>query len=99
MMVPDAVKLAISDVVRDRLSDSEITSINIESGEDSDGEPVLKITIVFESGPGQETPDGHKMVGLARHIRGRLAEINVGEFPLLSFVSVKDAAKMNLEAA
>lgn len=99
MMVSDAIKDAIAEVVRNRFGGAKITSINVTGAEDSDGDPIFKILIVFETAPGKETLDGQEMSGLVRHLMGRFAEMDVGEFPLVSFVSKNDAAKLNLEAA
>jgi hypothetical protein len=100
MVVDNTVRDAITEVVRARFVDANITSVKIEPAEDSDGDPVLEILVVFESKSDKDTLDGQKMSGLTRHIMERLAEIKAtGAFPLVSFMSTKDAKKLNLAAA
>lgn len=100
MVVSESVKRAITDVVMMRFDDAKITSVKIDPAEDSDGDPVLEILVVFESNSAKETLEARKMSGLTRHILQKLAEIGAtGAFPLVSFMSTKDAKKLNLEAA
>ena len=89
-----AITEIVSDTVREQISESVVDSVFVESGRDSDGEPVLAVTIVLKKGA---SPDKRKMVGLVRHIRSRL----IGEeaFPIVSFVSKQEAKKLRREAA
>jgi hypothetical protein len=99
MSVSDEIKEAISEVVRERFVGDLITSVNVSAAEGSDGDPIFKVFVVFESASGKDTLDEDKMLGLVRHIMQRLESMNVDEFPLVSFVSKKDAAKLNFATA
>ncbi len=99
MVVSKEVKDAITRIVKERFSDTKITFVKIDAGEDSDGDPILNIFVVFEAQPGKETLDGEKMFGLPQRLIGKLSELNLDAFPLVSFVSTKDAKKLNLETA
>ena len=89
----------INEVVKSRLDDAEIASIKIDLGEDSDGDPVINIFVVVETGKKKEVLDGKKMSGVARLLMEKLFEMEVDAFPMLNFISKKDAASLNLEAA
>jgi len=99
MVVSDEVKSAITTIVKERFSDAKITSVTVAAGEASDGDPILNVYVVFEPEKGKETLDGAKMSGLPRRIMGKLSELDMDVFPLVSFVSSKDAKKLKLEAA
>jgi len=99
MTVSEEIKNAVADLVVSRFSDDKIASVSVQPGEDSDGDPVLNILVVFEAEAGRDTLDGKKMSGLARRLIAKLSEMNFDAFPLVSFVSTKDAKKLNLEAA
>jgi len=99
MMVSDEIQEAIKDTAHDRFSGAQIVSVNVTSAEDSEGDPILKIYVVYDTSDGESTLDGNKMAGLARHVMGRLSKMDFAGFPLISFISRKDAAKFNLEAA
>ncbi|MDE8344773.1 MAG: hypothetical protein POH28_01165 [Acidocella sp.] len=99
MAVSEIVKEAISEVVRERFAGAQITSVNVTAGEDSDGDPVLRIFVIFEAERGKETLDAKKMSGLPRRLIEKLSEMDFDAFPMVSFVSAKDAKKLNFAAA
>lgn len=90
---------AVRDVVIERFSDAKSLSVRVERTEDFDGDDVLKIYIIFEPTGGNDTLDPAKMSGLPRHIISRLQDLDFSMFPLVSYVSKKEAAKLNLAAA
>ncbi len=104
MAVSSQIERAIREVVNARFANAQISDVKIQSGEDSDGDPVLKIFVVFEPTGKSLTLDPQEMASLARHIMTRLATMQTQTteadmFPMVSFVSQKDAAKLNLAAA
>ncbi len=102
MAVFDDVEEAITGVVRAQFSDDQIKTVKIQAGKDSDGDPVLRIFVVFETKNEASIPDGAKMATLARHIMDHFSgngSVTLEAFPMVSFISSKDWAKLNLEAA
>ena len=91
------VRQTINDIVRRRLTSARIVNVDVRSGFDSDGDPVLRVTVVFASEPTAQ--DTKKMVGLVRHIRTGLNRSGADSFPLLSYVSRREASKLELAAA
>lgn len=83
--------------IRDRFSDVTIESVRIVEDVDSDGDPILVITVVYEAKGGKLDP--HKTAGLVRHLRPQLIESNQRSFPILRFMSRADAARLKSAAA
>ncbi len=92
MLTQDEILRIVSDTVREQLAPCSV-DVRMRKGTDEDGDAVLNITVIIET---EDFPDRRKMLGLARHIRSNLAG---ADFPLLSFVSKRDAAKMDVEIA
>jgi hypothetical protein len=86
---------AIVDTIRKRLPADVVDSIDIEDGSDSDGEPILKITVVLKKGA--RLRDRKAMISLARYIRAILPDDP--RFPLIDFISAGDAARRKRAAA
>lgn len=84
-------------VVKERFSDAVINSVEIKMDVDSDGDPVLLVTVVFDAN--NELLNKNRMVGLVRHLRSELGNVNFDGFPLVSFISRKEAEKLRLETA
>lgn len=100
MAVSEEIRGAITEVVKTSFSDAKISSVRISAGTDSDDDPVLWVYVVFDSKDAKETLDARRMSGLTRHIIKKLVEIESSDaFPLVSFISTKDAKKINFEAA
>ncbi len=93
MPAEDRIMRIVSDTVRDQLAPYPV-DVRMSRGTDEDGDAVLNITVIMEN---EAAPDIGKMLGLAGHIRSHLDEAE--GFPMLSFVSKRDAAKMGFEAA
>lgn len=88
---------AIAEVVKARLDASVIDHIEVEADDDSDGEPILRITVVFSKGI--ESLDSHRLAGLARYVRPELAEQGNTRFPIFRFISKRDFERQNRAAA
>jgi len=91
-----AVHDLIESVVRRRFADASIEAVNITEDTDFDGDAVFRVTVVFNSkGP----LDSHKTTGIVRHLRHQLLERDESRFPVLTFLSKADAARLSPEAA
>jgi len=87
----------IAPIVRARFADAEIESIEIVPDEDSDGDRILRITVVFRSDMTRLEPS--KLAGLTRHVRPKLMEQRETGFPIFRFVSKRDNDRLRHEAA
>jgi len=92
-----ALEDIISGIVRARFADAEIESIGIEPDKDSDGDPILRVTVVFSSDMAELEPS--KLAGLVRHVRPKLIEQHEPGFPIFRFVSKRDNDRIRHEAA
>ncbi len=91
-------KEIIEQVVRSRFSDGSINSIYVSDETDYDGDKVLKITIVFSKAFNSD--DREKMLGLVRHIRSELVNVEDNTvFPMVNFISYAEASKIKREFA
>jgi hypothetical protein len=97
MLNESVAKQTIEQTVRRRLAGARIAHVAVRSDFDNDGDPVFRVTVVFDGEPTAQ--DAKKMVGLVRHIRGALRGANAESFPLLSFMSKREASKLKLAAA
>ncbi len=87
MMDDELEKVAetIRSVVEKQLAPAEVTEIVLEGDLDHDGDPILRVQIVFEAE--DDRLDPAKVKGLTRHLREPLDNFaNVG-FPVLNFTS------------
>jgi hypothetical protein len=87
----------VSQTVRERFPDAKIDSIKVDADKDSDGDPILRITVVFDS----EIADvqSRKLAGLARHMRPRLEERKEAGFPIFRFMTKRDSERLRHAAA
>ena len=95
MLDSKALSALVGNIVKRQFSEAVINNVDVKPDVDSDGDAVLRVTIVFETN--DKTLDRNKMVGLVRHIRSELAEIELESFPLVSFVAKAEAAKLKFE--
>lgn len=82
------VEKAIEEIVRDRFSNIKIISVDVEEGEDHDGDPVLLVRVVFDAEI--DDFDASRLSGITRHLRTKLFDMDESRFPLTRFVSRKD---------
>ncbi len=90
-----ALNSAIEKVVRTQFADAAISAVHITEDSDSDGDPILRVVVVFET---SVRPDLVKARGLARHIWPALEDNHSNAFPVISFRSKADQARLR-EAA
>ena len=80
---------AIESIVKSDFPSANIISVSATEDEDSEGDRVLKITVVFESETGLLDPKS--AAGIVRRVRPKLRERNVEAFPIFSFMTKADA--------
>lgn len=93
----DAIKVTrgtIERIVEERFG-GQVEFVSVIPAQDSDGDPIIKITVVLRDGVTKL--DRRKMVGLARHLRSGINDVDA--FPLINFVSKQDAKKLHVAAA
>jgi hypothetical protein len=93
----DKIEALIDRVVRGRFSDVVIQSVTASKDTDYEDEVVIRVTVVFDhKGP----LDAQKSAGLVRHLRHALiGELEESTFPIVTFVSKSEAARMGTAAA
>jgi hypothetical protein len=91
-----ALEKVVRDLLVERFGDAVIGRVSVKPDIDSDGDRVLRVMVVIDSGGAL---DRKKLVGLVRHLRSRLTEENAYEFPLVSFVSKAEASKLKFATA
>jgi hypothetical protein len=94
MMLSEVRKRAVRDTVR-KLFPGEVESVRLTDELDGDGDRILKVTIVLKKNT--QLRDRRKMIGLARNLRKKIKDDSV--FPLIDFISARDAAKQKRAAA
>jgi hypothetical protein len=95
-MVDDNIVELIERVVREKFSDEAIDTVRVVTGRDYDGDEVFNVTVVYsKNGP----LDSHKTSKIVRHVRHKLLEKQQTAFPIFTFRSKSDAARLKPEAA
>lgn len=83
MKLTDKSIRVIRDVVEHQLAPARIVSVSVSEDDDFDGDPILRIDVVFEIEGDQLDPQ--KVMGLARHLREPLERLEEDRFPVFSF--------------
>lgn len=82
----------LSDVIREvvaaQLNPARVERIDVEHDVDHDGDPILRIKIVFEVEGDRLQPKAVR--GLARHLREPLERLAIESFPTFSFATVDE---------
>jgi hypothetical protein len=86
----------IESIIRERFSEAAIDHVEIAEEKDFDGDPILRVVVVYD---GKHILDAKKTSGLVRHIRHKLVASRESVFPILSFMSKSEAAEMKAAAA
>ena len=87
----------ISGIIRERFTDAIIDSVKVRADVDSDGDRILRVTVVFESELAKLDPS--RLAGLTRHVRPRIAKRQDAGFPIFRFMSKRDSDRLSHEAA
>jgi hypothetical protein len=96
-MLTDAVHEAVEEVVRRSLSSDRISGVDVQDDWDQDGEPLLRITVVFKSSP--SPTDAQRMIRLIGALRSELRRLQTDSFPLVNFISKNEVAKLQRATA
>ena len=75
--------------VQKELAPAEIVDLRTEETEDADGEPLLRIWVVYKAKNNLLDPE--KTVRLSRSLRQSFAELCASRFPLFSFIIPEEA--------
>lgn len=94
-MTPKIEKI-IQDMVRREFPDAQVQEVNIEDATDADGDPILKVTIVFKT---SKDIDTRKTSGLVRHLWPQLRAAEESRFPLFRLMTSADAKRLGTAAA
>jgi hypothetical protein len=81
---------AIHDVIVRELRPARIVRVDVARDLDHDGDPILRIKIVFEAENDRLNPTAVR--GLIRNLREALIPLDVNEFPMFNFATVKEDA-------
>ncbi|HEY6430806.1 MAG TPA: hypothetical protein VIZ17_02395 [Acetobacteraceae bacterium] len=84
----------VEQLLKERFPGAEVDRVAVDPDTDADGDPVLRITVVLSTAPAILQKE--RLVSFTRHLKSRLHEVEVGEFPILSFVSRTEANKLKL---
>lgn len=87
----------ISGIIKERFSDAVIDSIKVKPDFDSDGDRILRVTIVFDSEIAKLDPS--RLAGLTRHVRPKIENRKDAGFPIFRFMSKRDSDRLSHEAA
>lgn len=88
MALRPEVREAIEGVLRERFDMVPITAVEVEEDEDHDGDPILRIRMVYDAEV--EDLDLDRLVSITRHLRNRLWELGEERFPHTTFVTRAD---------
>ncbi len=81
---------AVSDVISQQLAPARVERVSVENDEDHDGDPILRITVVFSVEGGRL--DSKKVLGLARHLREPLKRFREEAFPVFTFMTPEESS-------
>jgi len=89
-----ALDSAIEEIVRAEFADA-IDSVMVTEDRDADGDPILRVMVVFRS---KSSPNLKKATGLVRHILPVLEDKGADAFPIVSFRSKADHDRLSVAA-
>lgn len=88
----EAIKRVVEQLLKERFGDDVLLrDMRILHEEDSDGDPVLRVEVVFDAETNYVPAERTK--GLIRRLRPRLSEIGENAFPVMSFIAAKEMGK------
>lgn len=85
----EEIRSAIEDVVRNRFDNIKIERVEVQEGEDHDGDHVFFVKIVFDAD--LKAFNASRLSGLTRHLRSRLDAIGEDRFPYTRFISSNES--------
>lgn len=93
----NSLEKIISGIVRERFKGAEIDSISVSPDLDSDGDPILRVTVVLTSDVSQL--ESSKLAGLTRHVRAKIVNRKDAAFPIFRFMTKSDSDRLKRAAA
>ena len=87
----------VAELVKERFRDAEIVSVEVAEDIDQDGDPVLKVRVIFETETG--TLDAEETSSFLRYLRPKLSEHGLEQFPIMSFISNQELRGNSAEPA
>ncbi len=87
----DMKKIAkiVKEVLASDFDNIKIIEVRVRDDLDSEGEEVLRVDVIFEGA--RKDVDVARLTGAVRHVRLKLYEADERAFPVISFISKKDA--------
>lgn len=76
-------------IVQEQLAPARIVDLKSVEAEDSDGDPILRIRVIYEAKDNRLDPK--KVLGLVEHLQGSLKALSVDRFPIPSFMIPEEA--------
>ena len=95
MLSPEELGRVVEAVVADRLNETRIVHVDVADSIDSEGEPTLDVTVVYEDECGKLNV--RRASALIRHLMPKLAERGERRFPIVSFMSNSDYRSLKAE--
>ena len=93
----EKVKEIAEKLARERLPKANIPAVRVTEEVDFEDEDILRVKVVFKSKGDKLDPDG--TYGFGYYLGEELSRIGIEEFPLVSFISAKDAGLERKRAA
>ncbi len=82
-------------VIRRQFSDAVINTVAVKPDVDHDGDAILRVTVVVQDGI--ERLDPEKVLDASGSLWSELGEAGIESFPIVSYMTKADAARLNLE--
>jgi hypothetical protein len=79
----DAIRRAITNVVRERFDSVGIVRVEVEEGLDHDGEQAFFVRVIFDA-DANDLP-AERLSGIKRHLRSTLEKLGEHRFPYTRF--------------
>ena len=83
------VEKAISEILSKDYAGVKILKIHVVDDVDFDGDAILRVEVIFDGKVGDIKPTF--MSQAIRRVRPKLSDMNIFAFPMMSFISAKDA--------
>ena len=87
----DSIKALVTKLVHREVRNLRLVDVLVDDEEDTDGNKLFKIDVIFEGNPNELDP--RNLTSVLRHLRSTMVEQNQFAFPLLSFISQKDLSR------
>ncbi len=95
--VRDRLEKVVMTLLTESFPQARVNQVVIRPDKDSDGDSILRITVVMASEPKQLDPS--RLASFTSLLQPKLAEVAAAGFPVMSFVAEREAGKLHLEAA